>query len=493
MTRVACGGALAASALFLLVNLGSYPIVLWDESRLAVNAIEMFLTGPGLVTTFNFAPDHWNTKPPLLIWLMTASMSLLGPSEWAIRLPSALAALATIAVVMTFTWRLTRSASTVILSCVLLAASSGFHGPHAAATGDYDSLLTLFTTSYACVLFFVLHRRAPRPSRVMCAGLLVAAAILTKGVAGVIPGTGVVLYLLLTRRLARPFLTGWYLAAGAAVLLTGAAFYGLRELAEPGYLQAVLRNELATRYFDTVGGHPRRPWYYVAIIVRSTFSAGPLLVLVPVGLLLAKGRVRLGIMFASCIAAAIVLVFSSSETKLPWYVVPAYPFMAVALALSASVVVRRTSDEVRRWVGRSPVPDPAGVLAILLAVVITAAAAYRYEPLSDAVAPVRANYGRVFEELKGRGIHAVSIVDGGDPNTEGFEDYRPRLRFYQLMWQTRSFTVREIADDVTMLRKQPGTIVVTCDRRRRETVRRKGKPIAAVAGCVSVELLSGAS
>jgi hypothetical protein len=33
---------------------GSYPIVIRDESRLAVNAIEMFLTGPGLVTTYNF-------------------------------------------------------------------------------------------------------------------------------------------------------------------------------------------------------------------------------------------------------------------------------------------------------------------------------------------------------------------------------------------------------------------------------------------------------
>src|SRR3954469_2587339 len=103
------GGAVwAASSLFLVTALGSYPLQLWDESRVAVNALEMFLSGPTLVTTYGFAPDLWNTKPPLLVWLMTGSMTLFGPSEWAVRVPSAVAAAATLAVTMWFAWRLTR-------------------------------------------------------------------------------------------------------------------------------------------------------------------------------------------------------------------------------------------------------------------------------------------------------------------------------------------------------------------------------------------------
>src|SRR5215210_7135424 len=39
-----CAGALGASALFLFASLGTYPIVLWDESRVGVNALEMYLT-----------------------------------------------------------------------------------------------------------------------------------------------------------------------------------------------------------------------------------------------------------------------------------------------------------------------------------------------------------------------------------------------------------------------------------------------------------------
>src|SRR3954466_10061413 len=49
------------SILFMTINLGSAPIQLWDESRLAVNAMEMYLTGLSPITTYDFLPDHWNT------------------------------------------------------------------------------------------------------------------------------------------------------------------------------------------------------------------------------------------------------------------------------------------------------------------------------------------------------------------------------------------------------------------------------------------------
>jgi hypothetical protein len=72
----------------MFIDLRPVPIVLWDESRLAVNALEMHLRGLSLVTTYEFSPDLWNTKPPLLIWLMQPGMAAFGPSEWTVRLPS---------------------------------------------------------------------------------------------------------------------------------------------------------------------------------------------------------------------------------------------------------------------------------------------------------------------------------------------------------------------------------------------------------------------
>src|SRR4051812_16217127 len=75
--------------------LNHLPIQLWDESRLAINALEMYKNKKWMVTYYNGAPDLWNTKPPFLIWLQVISLHIFGLNEFAIRFPSALAGLFT--------------------------------------------------------------------------------------------------------------------------------------------------------------------------------------------------------------------------------------------------------------------------------------------------------------------------------------------------------------------------------------------------------------
>ena len=65
-------------------HLSRLPIRIWDESRLAINAYEMYRDGGCLVTTFEGKPDHWNTKPPLLIWLQVLAMKAHGVGELAV-------------------------------------------------------------------------------------------------------------------------------------------------------------------------------------------------------------------------------------------------------------------------------------------------------------------------------------------------------------------------------------------------------------------------
>ena len=86
----------------VFTDLGGLVLRQWDESRQAVSAIEMSQSGNWVVATFGFEPDLWNTKPPLLVWLQAGLIRLIGPTEWAIRLPSAVAALATVMLVYSF-------------------------------------------------------------------------------------------------------------------------------------------------------------------------------------------------------------------------------------------------------------------------------------------------------------------------------------------------------------------------------------------------------
>lgn len=145
---------LCLAAVFLFADGLAAPLALKDESRNANNALDMAISGFSLVTTYDFRPDLWNTKPPLVIWLMSGSLRLFGFNEWALRLPSALAAMATLACTLWFVRKVTGSMGVALGSAILLLLSPGFFGEHGARTGDFDAVLLLFVTGGLQLLYF---------------------------------------------------------------------------------------------------------------------------------------------------------------------------------------------------------------------------------------------------------------------------------------------------------------------------------------------------
>ena len=78
---------------------------LWDpgESRYAETVREMMVTGNWLDPTLGFL--RYYDKPPGYFWLVGGAFKAFGQNEWAARLPSALAAVLTIALVVRFAWQ----------------------------------------------------------------------------------------------------------------------------------------------------------------------------------------------------------------------------------------------------------------------------------------------------------------------------------------------------------------------------------------------------
>jgi 4-amino-4-deoxy-L-arabinose transferase-like glycosyltransferase len=319
----------------VFTDLGGLTLRQWDEARQAVSAFEMNQSGNWVVATFGFQPDLWNTKPPLLVWLQAGLIRLIGPTEWAIRLPSAVAALAIVMLIFGFMAKYLRRPLGGFLAGSVMLSALGFLGEHHAHTGDYDALLNLGEVSMGLSLLLVLETGRSRWWVGVGLGLIVAT--LTKGVAALLPLPGLALYILAQRRGRRLLLTPgfWLVAVSWAAVAVG--WYTLREHASPGYWAAVNLNELGGR-FGTPLESNAGPWYfYLRMMAESKFLPWIYLlpVVIPFALRHPDARARRVAWFAFSWAVGLLVVVSASQTKVAWYYVPAYPWLAVLAGLGA--------------------------------------------------------------------------------------------------------------------------------------------------------------
>ena len=480
-TLPAIGAALFVCALLLVFAGRPIPIVIWDEGRIVINAMEMRQSGLSLVTTHHSRPDLWNTKPPLLVWLMTASMALFGPSEWSLRLPSTLASLGTLLLVMAFVRKISGSLATATFAGILLAISVGFFGEHGARTADYDALLCFFTTAYLLILFFAVHRRRPPAPWVLAAAAMGAGALMTKGIAGAIPGAGLLLYLLFSRRRGRLWHGPRYILGGILALLPIAIFYVLRESASPGYLAVSLFNDVGGRFGKVFNPHPPPPLYYVvATFFSGLFSAGPFALLAPLGLVVARGPLRQGLLFALCIAGVELAILSVSATKLSHYYLPAYPFLAIALALAAHALLRSLAQA-----SRLSRLATLGMLALILVRGFAVAIDARQNVLPQREDYPRTRYGALIDTLAVMG-HPILVLEGGFPVPDD-PAYAPELQYYRMAAGERGVKVAQATDRSAIASTSPGTILATCDDRFAPLLRPIGVELAQIPGCIAVE------
>lgn len=207
--------SLALILLLAFLKLGQHPLSPWDESRNAINAIEMLQNGDWLNLHFCGQPDTWSFKPPLFIWCVALSFKLLGFNELALRLPSALAILT----LFYFTFNiiaLYRSATFAVLTCLLLASVKGLIGWHVGRTGDFDALLACLLV--ASVFHFLRFVDFGKKNGALLSGLCIGLAYLTKGPAAAVLLPGMLLYVIFTKKI-NPILklkTTW---SGAAIAL----------------------------------------------------------------------------------------------------------------------------------------------------------------------------------------------------------------------------------------------------------------------------------
>ena len=331
----------------LFLHLDVAPLHLWDESRQAVNALEMLENENWLVTYYRGEPDLWNTKPPLLIWLQVLCFKIFGVGVLAVRLPSALAGLATVLLLFFFCKKYLKNQLLGFCSALVLLTTQGFISNHVTRTGDYDSLLTFWTTLTVFLLFAWINSDDAKQKRnlIYASALSVAAAVLTKSIMGLVLLPPLFLFLIWKKQL-RTFFNSIHFYGAVSIFLTLVlSYYFLRENQNPGYLEAVLENDIRGRYFETQEGNNQSFFFHMRKIYEERFV--PWLYFLPLGLLatfFAKPRTKEFVRLLFFSGLFFLLIISFSQTNLIWYDAPLLSLWAVVVGLGIEKIIRVVLD-----------------------------------------------------------------------------------------------------------------------------------------------------
>lgn len=333
--------------LTFIYRLNAYPLRLWDEARNAVNAIEMLKNNNYLVLFFNGIPDLWNTKPPLFIWTVVALFKTIGVNELSVRLPSALSASCVVILMYLFARLILKDRIVGLMSTLIIISSMGFADTHIGRTGDFDAMLTLWVFLGAIAFFTYITNHQRRYLIVTAVSLTLA--VFTKGVAGLFMLPGMLIYILITKNLTKLLKKPSFWIAIIASLSLIALYYIGRELALPGYLSAVWKEEFASRYGSLLRFNQKDFLYYWKPLSEFRFQVW--IYYVPVSILavfLTKNKThKQWVLFNYLLIGSCFFIISNADAKNLWYDAQLYPFMSLAVASIIILFIKKVPILIR--------------------------------------------------------------------------------------------------------------------------------------------------
>jgi 4-amino-4-deoxy-L-arabinose transferase-like glycosyltransferase len=354
---------LLAACAFLVFfgGLGAIPLLDPDEGRYAEIPREMLARGDFVTPRLNGV--LYLEKPPLYYWLNAGAMAVLGRTEVAFRLASAVLGLAGLGLA----WALGRSMGdrrTGLMAAVFLGTAPLYVS--LARTNIIDMTLTFFLSATLTCFWLAQEReKGARGERLLWYGLFASAALatLTKGLIGfVIPGAVIFFYLLLTRRWRLLLRVPW--VGGIALFLAIAApWHVLAAQRNPEFLWFYFVHEHLLRYATPEAMREQPFWYFIPVLILGLLPWSGLLP--AAATLFRRGwlRERPELVFLAVWAGFVFLFFSASHSKLIPYVLPA----CLPLAVLAALALERAATDAgrtRAW-ARGGLLTGAVVLAVL--------------------------------------------------------------------------------------------------------------------------------
>jgi 4-amino-4-deoxy-L-arabinose transferase-like glycosyltransferase len=322
-------------AFLFFYGMGQFGLIGADEPRYAQVAREMLERRDWITPVLEGRP--WLEKPPFYYWQAMLAYSVLGISDVAARIPSAVDAVLLVIAVYLFFRRFRRGVE--VDAALIVASCAGVTGYARAASMD----VTLAASFAIGMLAWWGWRESGKRFYLALFYVLMAFGMLAKGpVAPFLAAIVIVLFAIVTRDLQLVVRTLW-LPAILLFCVVALPWYIAVDVRNPQFFREfILEHNLAR--FSTDLYHHREPfWYYVPV---TALALAPWTVFVIAAcvesvrdwwekrksLLLQPDLEFQFRIFAFCWLVVPIMFFSISQSKLPGYVLPAVPAGAVLLA-----------------------------------------------------------------------------------------------------------------------------------------------------------------
>jgi len=322
-------GVVALAALWIL-TLGQRVLINPDEGRYATLALAMMESGDWVTPRLN--GFLYFEKPPLQYWGGALAYEVFGVSELTARLWPGLAGLVTVVLVGWTGWRLWGS-RTGVHAAAIAAGTTWI-----VANSHFLSLDAGLTAALTLVLCAVLRAEQPGIERRLARRWMVVAwagiglAILSKGLVGlVIPGTVLVLVSLSGRDWRLWTRMAWLPGLAALALIT-VPWFVLMAQRHADFTHFFFIHEHFERYLTESHRRAGGWWYFVPLLLAGFLpwtGSLPWLLREPTFQVQRDGSalrwLRIWIVF-------VFVFFSLSGSKLPSYILPVFPALALLLA-----------------------------------------------------------------------------------------------------------------------------------------------------------------
>jgi 4-amino-4-deoxy-L-arabinose transferase-like glycosyltransferase len=319
-------------------HLGAIGFVGPDEPRYAWIARDMAETGDWVTPRLYGKP--WFEKPPLFYWGAALCFKLFGVSEAATRLPSAISALLATLALAWLALRLygTETARWLLLLLPTTVGMIGFS--HAASTDmPFSAMITVSMVCAAVVLGLTRNENTPILPRtpwlaLILFGFFLGLAVLAKGPAAIILSGGAIFFWALFTKRWRDAFRLLHPAAIASFCLTALPWYILCARRNPDFFRIFIIEHNFKRYVTPEFQHIQPFWYYVPVLLVAVLPwIGIFLVSIVKGIVSSwrTRRTSESALLLICWAGFCVVFFSVSQSKLPGYILPAFPAIGLLM------------------------------------------------------------------------------------------------------------------------------------------------------------------